>query len=163
MNGLHRVSAAAIAIAAVLAFQPHLAHAGATGAELVPAFPIDAKGVSLPIPKGFLHHSIDGEDRTVKKETANYDVSIVAGPVGAIASRVCNWRIDFQYQDLNGKAYRTDKGPTNVSCNFTAGRTVRPGTLPHYGKACAKLYVNGKHRATQCHHITKPTKFPWPF
>jgi hypothetical protein len=156
MNGLHRVSAAAIAIAAILAIQPQFAHASAKGAEQVPAFPIDYKGISLPVPKGFLFHSIDGKHRTVKKETATYSAAISA--VGLAAGRACNWRIDFQYKDLNGKVYRTDKGPTNVSCNFKAGRTVRPGTLPHYGKACAKLYVNGKHRATQCHSITKPWK-----
>ena len=156
MNRLHRMGAAVTAIAAVLAFQPQLAHASAFGFEPVPAFPISYKGVSIPVPKGQLSHGIEGDHRNIKMEFAQYTVA--PSHLGLLAGRACNWRIDFQYKDLNGKVYRTNRGPTEISCNFTARRTVHPGELPHYGKACAKLYVHAQLRATQCHAITKPSR-----
>ncbi len=85
--------------------------------------------------------------------------SITAFGTAIAQSDFCNWRIDFQYEDENGKVYDTDRGPLNNSCSKYD--VVREGagnrTLPAYGKACAIFYVNGDERARQCHYIVKPS------
>ncbi|MGJ3560978.1 hypothetical protein ACR6C2_31990 [Streptomyces sp. INA 01156] len=46
-------------------------------------------------------------------------------------------------------------GATHAACDGAPLRRAGARTLPVYGKACAKLFVNGRLRATQCHHITE--------
>jgi len=40
-------------------------------------------------------------------------------------------------------------------CKIDPLRNNSPQKLPHYGKACAHLYVSGIRRVSQCHHVTK--------
>lgn len=66
--------------------------------------------------------------------------------------------LDFAYADTSNRTYKTLKGAVQVTCKRGGGTTrkiEKNRTLAHYGKACAKFYVNGSRRATQCHYITK--------
>ncbi|MFF4274935.1 hypothetical protein [Streptomyces sp. NPDC001536] len=75
--------------------------------------------------------------------------------LAATFSKFCNWRIDFTYADTGNRTYRTARGKTHNECRRDPLRRNSAQTLPKYGKACARFYVNGKLRATQCHFITK--------
>ncbi|WP_258308318.1 hypothetical protein [Streptomyces sp. NWU339] len=128
------------------------AHAGALGSTAIGTFTYEVRGAAVKVPVGcFLSHRIDGSGKRVSGQLAGVDC------VGAAAafSRFCNWRIDFAYADTNGRAYRTARGAAHAECDGAPLRRVGARTLPTYGKACAKLFVNGKLRATQCHYITK--------
>jgi hypothetical protein len=51
--------------------------------------------------------------------------------------------------------YRRDRGRRHATCGYLVSRTVnRNKRLRYYGTACAQLYVNGRHRARQCHNVT---------
>ena len=129
------------------------AHATALGCDYSGGFGFSYQGVTLKAPKGFLCHYIEGNGRTVTKEAASYSAN--ASLYGALTGRVCNWRIDFVYYDTSGRNYRTDYGPLTTSCSYSVSRTVTADkTLAYYGKACARLVVNGTTRVTQCHNIT---------
>jgi len=45
--------------------------------------------------------------------------------------------------------------PTHTECKIDPMRNNSPQKLPRYGKACARLYVGGTRRVSQCHNITK--------
>jgi hypothetical protein len=134
---------------------PAQADASAFGCEYIGGFGFEFKGLSLKAPKGFLCHHISGEGRRIRSESAHY------GPApslyGALTGRVCNWRIDFVYRRAaKGRVYRRDRGRTRHRCGYLISRTVeRNKRLRYFGTACAQLYVNGKHRARQCHNITR--------
>jgi hypothetical protein len=130
-------------------------NASAFGCEYITGFGFSFKGQSLKAPKGFLCHQIVGEGRRIRSETGAY----VASPslYGALAGRVCNWRIDFVYHRArDGRVYRVDRGRTHHACGYYVDRTVRRNKrLRHFGIACAALFVNGRWRDRQCHNITR--------
>lgn len=70
-------------------------------------------------------------------------------------TKFCNWRIDFSYADTDNRTYKVSRGKTHMECKGNPLRRNAAQTLPKYGKACARFYVNGKLRAVQCHFITK--------
>ncbi len=106
----------------------------------------------MKVPTGcFLTHSIEGSGRRITSQLAGVDCVGIA----ATFSRFCNWRIDFAYADTDNRTYKTSRGVMHPECKGDPLRRVKPQTLPKYGKACAKFFVNGKLRAVQCHYITK--------
>ncbi|MFF4257430.1 hypothetical protein ACFY1L_40225 [Streptomyces sp. NPDC001663] len=128
------------------------AHASATGTTAVGTFSYDLHGVGVKVPVGcFLTHSIKGSGKRITSQLAGVDCVGIA----ATFSRFCNWRIDFTYADMSNRIYRTSRGATHSECKGDPLRHNAPQTLPKYGKACARFYVNGALRATQCHFITK--------
>jgi hypothetical protein len=154
MRRLAAVTLLASALAVSGLSAPAPADASAFGCEYIEGFGFEFKGFKLKAPKGFLCHSISGDRRRIRSERAYY------GPVpnlyGLLTGRVCNWRIDFVYRRAaNGRVYRRDRGRTHRRCGYLISRTVeRNKRLRYFGTACAQLYVNGKHRARQCHNIT---------
>ena len=146
------LSASALIVGGLSAPAP--ADASAFGCQYIGGFGFDFKGLSLRAPQGFLCHGISGDGRRITSERAHY------GPApslyGALTARVCNWRIDFVYRRAaDGRIYRRDRGRTLYRCGYVISRTVeRNKRLRHFGTGCAQLYVNGKHRARQCHNIT---------
>ncbi|MEU9098928.1 hypothetical protein [Streptomyces sp. NPDC048361] len=106
----------------------------------------------MKIPTGCMFtHIIRGGGRSITYQNAGVD----CGFVGALNAGFCNWRIDFSYADTNNRTYRTSRGRTHYECKVDPMRNNGPQKLPHYGKACAHLNVNGARRVVQCHHITK--------
>ncbi|GAA2290022.1 hypothetical protein GCM10010415_71950 [Streptomyces atrovirens] len=129
-----------------------LAHASATGSAAIGSFTYQVRGAAVKIPVGcFLTHTIKGSGKRITSQLAGVDCVGVA----ATFSQFCNWRIDFAYADTNNKTYRTSRGATHAECEGAPLRNAAPQTLSVYGKACAKLYISGTLRATQCHFITK--------
>ncbi|MGX9887314.1 hypothetical protein [Streptomyces sp. NPDC002276] len=53
------------------------------------------------------------------------------------------------------RALRTSRGTTHTECKIDPMWNNSPQTLSRYGKACARLYVGGTRRVSQCHDITK--------
>ncbi|MEV7409992.1 hypothetical protein AB0O04_19250 [Streptomyces althioticus] len=128
------------------------AHASATGSTALGTFTYEVRGTTVKVPVGcFLTHSIEGSGKKIESQMAGVDCIGVA----ATFSRFCNWRIDFAYADTDNRTYRVSRGATRPKCEGAPLRRAAPQTLPHYGKACARLFVNGKSRATQCHYITR--------
>ncbi|MFF3246450.1 DNRLRE domain-containing protein [Streptomyces sp. NPDC002870] len=126
----------------------------AVGSVSLGSFGYDFNGLSISIPIGcWWTHSINGRGKYINWEIAGVDCY---GP--GVFSRFCNTRIDFSYANTNNTTYRTSRGRTHYTC-YWSHVPVRhaPGkrTLPYYGKACAKLYINGSRRAVQCHFIAK--------
>ena len=146
------LAASALAVSGLGAPAP--AEASAFGCAYIGGFGFSFHGLSLRAPKGFLCHRISGHGRKIKYEAAGY------GPApslyGLLTGRVCNWRIDFVYRRAaNGNVYRRDRGRTHHRCGYLIARRVeRNKRLRYFGTACAQLYVNGRHRARQCHNIT---------
>ncbi|WP_369233204.1 hypothetical protein AB5J56_14930 [Streptomyces sp. R21] len=128
------------------------AQASATGTTTIGTFSYDFHGVGVSVPVGcFLTHTIDGSGKRITGQLAGVDCVGVA----ATFSNFCNWRIDFAYADTNNRTYKTSRGATHTECRSDPLRRNARQTLPKYGKACAKFFVNGKLRATQCHFITR--------
>ncbi|WP_406722349.1 hypothetical protein OG968_10955 [Streptomyces althioticus] len=128
------------------------AHASATGSTALGTFTYEVRGTTVKVPVGcFLTHSIEGSGKKIESQMAGVDCIGVA----ATFSRFCNWRIDFAYADTDNRTYRVSRGATRPKCEGAPLWRAAPQTLPHYGKACARLFVNGKSRATQCHYITR--------
>jgi hypothetical protein len=150
---LSRLVTASAAAAAVLLSSPSQAHAaGAVGTSPVATFEYTVGGVAMKVPTGCMFtHIIRGGGRQITYQNAGVDCGFVAG----LSSGFCNWRIDFAYADTDNRTYRTSRGRTHPECKIDPMRNNSPQTLPHYGKACAHLFVNGVRRVTQCHHITK--------
>ncbi len=68
---------------------------------------------------------------------------------------LCNWRIDWYGYDKNGTQFWHDVGPTHYGCtSVSGGRSRGAGTIPKYGKVCARTYSYGKWLAGVCHTIT---------
>ncbi|MGW8379667.1 hypothetical protein [Streptomyces sp. ODS28] len=152
-----RQRAAAVGGALAMAGAASLATAGPASATAVGTTPIGSfsysfQGATIKVPTGcFLTHRIGGSGKKIKDEMAGVDC---AGPA-AIFSKFCNWRMDFTYANTSNKVYKTSKGKTHTECKGNPLRHGKAQTLPKYGKACAKFYVNGVHKATQCHFIKK--------
>ncbi|MFG2512106.1 hypothetical protein [Streptomyces sp. NPDC048584] len=128
------------------------AHASATGSSAIGSFTYEVRGAAVKIPVGcFLTHAVKGSGKRITKQFAGVDCVGVA----ATFSKFCNWRIDFAYADTDNKTYKTSRGATHAECAGAPLRHAAPQTLPTYGKACAKLHINGKLRAAQCHYIKK--------
>jgi hypothetical protein len=129
------------------------AYADAIGSTPRGRFEYTFGGAKVSIPTGsFFTHLIRGKGLTVTDENAGVDS---VGP-GLASNGFCNGRIDFQYEDVSGKIYRTDRGPLSSTCDHYTFRDVRgTRTIPAYGKSCAVFYVNGAARAKQCHSIVK--------
>lgn len=147
-----RLTTALAAAATLTVSMPFTAHASAVGSTPVRTFEYSIGGATMKVPTGCMFtHIIRGKGRKITYQNAGVD----CGFVGALNSGFCNWRIDFAYADTNNRTYRTSRGKTHRECKIDPIRNNSPQTLPHYGKACAHLYVNGVRRVTQCHHITK--------
>ncbi|WP_228313065.1 hypothetical protein [Streptomyces fungicidicus] len=128
------------------------AHASATGSAAIGSFTYEVRGATVKVPVGcFLTHAVKGSGKRITSQLAGVDCVGVA----ATFSQFCNWRIDFAYADTNSKTYKTSRGATHAECAGAPLRNAAPQTLPVYGKTCAKLYLNGKLRAAQCHYVTK--------
>ncbi|MBQ1092468.1 hypothetical protein KBY47_25595 [Streptomyces sp. B93] len=127
-------------------------YASATGTTPLGTFDYDVRGAVVRVPTGcFLTHTIKGSGKRINDQFAGVDCAGLA----ATFTQFCNWRIDFSYADTSNKTYKTSRGATHNECIGDPLRKVAPQTLPKYGKACAKFYVNGKLRGVQCHYITK--------
>ncbi|WP_328300074.1 hypothetical protein OG389_21385 [Streptomyces sp. NBC_00435] len=142
-----------LAATATLAVLPTAeAHAGAIGSTPVAGFDYQVGGVTMTVPTGCMFtHIVRGDGKKITYQNAGVD----CGFVGALNAGFCNWRIDFTYADTDNKTYRTSPGKTHTECEIHPMRDNKPQTLPHYGKACAHLNINGVRRVSQCHHITK--------
>ncbi|MEV7994189.1 hypothetical protein AB0O67_20365 [Streptomyces sp. NPDC086077] len=152
MHSIRRLVAALAAAGAVVLSTPTGAHAGAIGSTPVRTFQYSVGGMTMKVPTGCMFtHVIRGSGRKITYQNAGVDCAFVA----ALNSGFCNWRIDFTYADTNNRTYRTARGKTHSECKIDPMRTNPPQTLPRYGKACARLHVNGVPRVSQCHHITK--------
>ncbi|MEV7288643.1 hypothetical protein AB0O01_29555 [Streptomyces sp. NPDC093252] len=128
------------------------AQASATGTTAVGTFSYEVRGASVKVPTGcFLTHTVKGSGKKITSQLAGIDCAGLA----VTFSQFCNWRIDFSYADTNNKTYKTARGATHSECKGNPLRRAGKRTLSKYGKACAKFFVNGKLRATQCHYITK--------
>ncbi|MFD8395398.1 DNRLRE domain-containing protein [Streptomyces sp. NPDC059680] len=126
----------------------------AVGSTSIASFSYQWDGFTLSVPLGcWFTHSINGSGRHINWELAGVDCYALG-----VFSKFCNTRIDFAYADTNNHTYSTSRGKTHYTCytGYVPTRSA-PGNryLPHYGKACAKLYINGSRRATQCHYITR--------
>ena len=119
----------------------------ATGVGCTTAFSYAFRGITIRVPGTCLHHSIHGSGRTVRQDTSFFAVS------GGFP-RACNWRIDYDYYNTSNVRYRHYVGPVHTGCNSIGSRTIYPGTLPSYGRGCARLYINGILKVSQCHYIT---------
>ncbi|MBG0855175.1 hypothetical protein I2W78_25845 [Streptomyces spinoverrucosus] len=152
MRNVRRLVTALAAAGAVILGTPASAHAGAIGSTPVRTFEYSVGGMTVKVPTGcMLTHIIRGNGRKITYQNAGVGCAFVA----ALGTGFCNWRIDFTYADTNNRTYRTSRGRTHAECKIDPMRTNPPQTLPRYGKACARLYVNGVRRVSQCHHITK--------
>ncbi len=147
-----RITTAVAAATALALLIPAQAHATAIGSTPVASFDYQVGGVTMKVPTGCMFtHIIRGEGKNITYQNAGVD----CGFVGALNAGFCNWRIDFTYADTGNKTYRTSRGRTHSECKIDPMRNNAPQTLPHYGKACAHLNINGVRRVSQCHHITK--------
>ncbi|MEV0262859.1 hypothetical protein AB0I49_16180 [Streptomyces sp. NPDC050617] len=147
-----RTIATLAATATLAVLPPSAAHATAIGSTPVATFNYQVGGVTMKIPTGCAFtHIIRGGGKRITYQNAGVD----CGFVGALNSGFCNWRIDFTYADTNNRTYRTSRGRTHTECKIDPMRNNAPQKLPRYGKACARLVINGVRRVSQCHHITK--------
>ncbi|RZE21337.1 hypothetical protein C0Q92_18430 [Streptomyces albidoflavus] len=106
----------------------------------------------MSLPRGCqLGHRIKGSGKRISYQAA----AVQGGGLCAVKPQFCNWRIDFSYADTDGRTYKTSRGKTHNVCERYPERQAAKQTLPHYGKACAKIYVNSSLRGTQCHYIVK--------
>lgn len=153
MSYVIRVATALATAGTLVLTAPTSAHAAtAVGSTPVRTFEYNVGGLAMKVPTGcFFTHIVRGEGRKITYENAGVD----CGFVGALNSGFCNWHIDFTYADTNNRIYRTSRGRTHQECKIDPMRNNGPQKLPHYGKVCAQLHVNGARRASQCHHITK--------
>ncbi|CAI4163743.1 hypothetical protein CCOS2040_12485 [Streptomyces albidoflavus] len=109
-------------------------------------------GIEISLPRGCqLGHRIKGSGKRISYQAA----AVQGGGLCAVKPQFCNWRIDFSYADTDGRTYKTSRGKTHNVCERYPERQAAKQTLPHYGKACAKIYVNSSLRGTQCHYIVK--------
>lgn len=125
----------------------------ADGVQYISAFRYTIKGVSIPVPSGYLIHSIRGSGLRANSETATY--SPAPSAVGAIwGSNICNWRIDFQNRRASNNSIATTwPGETNSGCTTKLpSRTARNIGFVR-GVQCARLFVNGVFRGEQCHSV----------
>lgn len=149
---LGRVVTTLAAAASLVLAAPTSTHAGAMGSTPVRTFEYSVGGMTVKVPTGCMFtHIIRGSGRKITYQNAGVDCAFVA----ALSSGFCNWRIDFTYADTNNRTYRTSRGETHSECEIDPMRNNSLHTLPRYGRACARLYVNGVRRVSQCHHITK--------
>ncbi|WP_030345224.1 hypothetical protein [Streptomyces sp. NRRL S-1022] len=152
MPCLKRLVAGVAATAAFTLTAPTTAHATAVGSTPVRTFEYSVGGMTMKVPTGCMFtHIIRGTGRKITYQNAGVDCAFVA----ALSSGFCNWRIDFAYADTDNRTYRTSRGRTHSECKIDPMRNNSPQKLPRYGRACARLYVNGVQRVSQCHHITK--------
>ncbi|MCK8678446.1 hypothetical protein [Streptomyces lichenis] len=127
----------------------------AYGSSPIETFQYQVGGLTISIPTGCaLTHGISDDGRRITNQIAGVDC---LGP-SALLAKFCNTRLEFHYANTAGKTYRIVRGPLNTTCRTGTVNTYKIGmdhTLPHYGKACAQMFVNGKRRAVTCHFITQ--------
>lgn len=116
----------------------------ASGYQPINGFGFTYKGNNFKVTTGELQHRIIGSRNHIENEGVQYRVP----------STVCNWRVD--YQNRNGaQIHRTFVGKTHTGCGFGAVADNGPHNV--YVKSgsqqCARLYIAGKFRGEQCHHI----------
>jgi hypothetical protein len=145
MESVMRFATALTAAGAIVLAGSPVAHAGAIGSTPVQTFSYSVGGMTMKIPTGCMFtHIIRGSGKKITYQNAGVDCAFVA----ALNSGFCNWRIDFTYADTNNRTYRTSRGRTHSKCQIDPMRNNSPQKLPRYGKACARLYVNGVQRAS---------------
>lgn len=128
---------------------PQTSLRSAWGHQVIGGFTFGFKGLSLTIPSGTLAHEIQGGSTYIRQEAAQYLL--------LASANICNYRIDFQNRDLNGKIWSTDRGATQNSCAWRTS-VVRELNVPRHvkpGHQCARLYVGGIFRGEQCHNIVR--------
>lgn len=116
----------------------------------------DPNAISVDIKHqyGYLCHLIHTRGKQISEQKASYTES--AGIYAPLIKDVCNWRIDFVYYDSKGDEYMRDEGETVTDCKKGARRDIsKSKTLSEYGTTCAKLFIDGKPRLTQCHTISE--------
>lgn len=122
----------------------------AFGAQPIGTFVYSDHGVTITVPTGcFLQHWIHGAGKNISYEEGGTDC---AGP-GYWFGGFCNWRMEFQYEDLNGHVYAGRSDGLHSECTYDATMTFGQDKLPVPGKACATFFVANKQRARQCHNI----------
>lgn len=123
----------------------------AYGTEPIGNFDFEYQGHKFYVPTGcFLTHGIDGDGLNVNHENAGTDCAGTAYLWGGF----CNWEIDIEYKNLDGRVYGTRPGMFHSTCEYNVFEkwTARYHALVA-GKACAVLWVGGAVRARQCHNI----------
>lgn len=126
----------------------------AVSATPVSTFEYAVGGATIRIPTGcFWSQLIKGSGRKITYQDGSADCY----PPASIYTKFCNWRVDFHYADTNGRTYSINKGAMHNTCAY--GDLIRKRetdhTLPHYGKACAHLFVAGKRREVTCINIIR--------
>ncbi|MET8974245.1 hypothetical protein ABZX85_01365 [Streptomyces sp. NPDC004539] len=150
--GVARAVLTGLLVTATALGAPGTANASAIGTTAIGTFSYEVRGAAVKVPVGcFLTHRIEGSGRRITGQRAGVDC---VGPAAAF-SRFCNWRIDFTYADTDDRTYLTSRGATHTECEAGLLREGAARTLPKFGKACARFYVNGGLRGSQCHFVTR--------
>ncbi|MER7480226.1 DNRLRE domain-containing protein [Streptomyces sp. NPDC126510] len=126
----------------------------AVSATPVSTFEYAVGGATIRIPTGcFWSQLIKGSGRKITYQDGSADCY----PPASIYTKFCNWRVDFHYADTNGRTYSINKGSMHNTCAYgdLIRKRERNHTLPHYGKACAHLFVAGKRREVTCINIIR--------
>jgi hypothetical protein len=101
-------------------------------------------GINVGIPSGQLFHRVTGQPPYVLSETANFTTWV---------RPICNWRIDFVYQEAGHVTYERRAGNVNWTCSRFGELITFPRANKRFGRACAELYGNGVFVARQCHQV----------
>ena len=128
----------------------------AFGCEPFGGFCVEVGGKKVCYPGATLCHTVRGNGKTITYQDASVDDNFGGGTAGG---NFCNWRIDWEYRDTNGKVYFTDAGPMHYKCEGSAypiGRVDKKRrVVGKYGSVCAVFHASGGRRAAQCHFITQ--------
>lgn len=117
----------------------------AKGYAFVPGFTYSFGGATINIPSAQIYHAIDGAGTWIDYERATYTAP----------ARICNYRMDYQNRDLNGKIVGTWSNGTHVGCiTGMAGDQGIHRKRVQRGMMCARLFISGAFRGEQCHHIS---------
>ena len=121
----------------------------ASGQAFISAFTYTWGGFSIPVPGGFLTHTIWGSGLFLSEESASYMPTPVIGPIN-----LCNWRIDWQSR-AGSTVYSTSQGVLH-GCSWAgygASRDTTPRGWAKQSSMCARIYISLTYRGEQCHNI----------
>ncbi len=126
---------------------PTAAHASAYGYEYWGGFTIDVRGVPIGIPAGQLFGAVEGKGLRVDR---------AGGDFLTYTRSICNWHIDVDFLDRNGKLSRRIQGSDHYSCNNVGVEKYAVNQTVPEGRACIRLYTNFRyHVASVCHSIVR--------
>lgn len=128
----------------------------AYGVGYVSPFSYQWNGLTIPLPSGYLFHSVSASGLTINSESVTYSPS--PSVIGAIwGSNVCNARLDFQNRMGTGAdaiIYTTWTGALLTGCRTLGISRSKSTTVKvKTGLQCARLFVAGSFRGEQCHNV----------